>query len=112
MTTDRQRQANQRNAKKSTGPRSEGGKTRASRNSLRHGFAAQPTSTFKSEIDRLAEQILDKSDDTMMLASAREIADAELTITRVRRAKAVIIDRISTLKDRDSPSGTRRQSVE
>jgi hypothetical protein len=41
MTSEKQRQANQRNARKSTGPTTEEGKRRVSRNALRHGMCAE-----------------------------------------------------------------------
>jgi hypothetical protein len=41
MTSLRQIEANRRNAQKSTGPRSEDGKQRASRNAVRHGLTAE-----------------------------------------------------------------------
>ena len=43
MATERQIAANRRNALHSKGPRSIGGKKRASRNSLRHGFNSMGT---------------------------------------------------------------------
>ena len=39
MASNRQVAANQQNAKKSTGPKSEAGKKRSSRNALKHGLA-------------------------------------------------------------------------
>jgi hypothetical protein len=41
MTSLRQIESNRRNAQKSTGPRTEGGKQRASRNAVRHGLSAE-----------------------------------------------------------------------
>ena len=41
MATEKQVVANRRNAKRSTGPQSEGGRRRASGNSLKHGITAQ-----------------------------------------------------------------------
>jgi len=41
MTTAKQRAANRRNARKSTGPRTEAGKVASSRNALTHGLAAE-----------------------------------------------------------------------
>lgn len=39
MASNRQIEANRSNAKRSTGPKTAGGKTRSSRNALRHGLA-------------------------------------------------------------------------
>ena len=41
MTSDKQREANRRNAKCSAGPRSATGKGRSSQNALRHGLSAR-----------------------------------------------------------------------
>ena len=41
MTSVRQIEANRRNSEKSTGPRTEAGKQRSSRNALRHGLTAE-----------------------------------------------------------------------
>src|SRR3954470_13083339 len=41
MTSLKQIEANRRNAQKSTGPSSEAGKQRASRNAVRHGLTAE-----------------------------------------------------------------------
>jgi hypothetical protein len=39
MTTDRKRRANQRNAQRSTGPRTQAGKARSKQNAWKHGLA-------------------------------------------------------------------------
>src|SRR5262249_42653240 len=43
MATDRQLEANRRNAKRSTGPKTEKGKAMSSRNALKHGLTAKRT---------------------------------------------------------------------
>ena len=46
----KQRAANQRNAQKSTGPRTEDGKTRSSLNALRHGIYGRPSAIRRGEL--------------------------------------------------------------
>ena len=41
MTTEKKKESNRRNARKSTGPRSEAGKAVVSRNALRHGLLSR-----------------------------------------------------------------------
>ena len=41
MTTFRQIEANRRNAQLSTGPKTEGGKSKSRRNAIRHGLTAE-----------------------------------------------------------------------
>jgi hypothetical protein len=73
MATERQITANRRNARKSTGPCSGAGKTRASRNSYRHclsvGIAA--SAEFAKRVDTLADKIAGKGADATILALSR-----------------------------------------
>jgi hypothetical protein len=60
VTNERQRAANRANAAKSTGPRTEAGKAKASQNALRHGLATALRSApgAVEEIERLAQAIV------------------------------------------------------
>jgi hypothetical protein len=90
MTSDRRTAANRENAKKSTGPRSEDGKRRVSRNARRHGL------TQASAPERVLHHLSIILDDprlhTLPLsreghALAMSLADAEALLERVRAAE-------------------------
>jgi hypothetical protein len=93
MTSESQTTANRRNAKKSTGPRTHGGKTKASRNALRHGLGALgPGDTGLSEkTERLAKAIC-RQDRDLGYRQALTIAESFLDITRVRAARIRILE--------------------
>ena len=105
MASERQIAANRRNARKSTGPRSDAGKKRASHNAYRHGLTLTITSTaaFAKQLETLVRKIAGHSEDTIVLERAREIAQAELELARVRRAKVALIERASALGELDPP---------
>ena len=101
MATQKQIEANRRNARRSTGPRSASGKKRASRNAFSHGlsrpvFGAQ----FARAVEALASRILGdhgRANDQHALASARQIAEAEFELARVQRIKVALIERAHNL---------------
>ena len=98
MATDRQIAANRRNARKSTGPRSHGGKRRASRNGYQHGLCLGSGSVgaFVREVERLARKIAgDSAGNALMMERATAVAEAQLDVTRVRRAKVALLDRLA-----------------
>ena len=70
MASERQLAANRRNARKSTGPRSGAGKTRASRNAYRHGLTLSITSTaeYAKQLETLVRKI---AGDTTVVSSTR-----------------------------------------
>src|SRR5215813_3920351 len=113
MASERQIAANRRNARKSTGPRSGGGKKRASRNAYRHGLTLNITSTaaFAKQLDKLARKIAGNTDDAITLERARAIAQAELDLARVRRAKLALIERASAFGELDPPQLTVAQLI-
>ena len=113
MASERQIAANRRNARKSTGPRSGAGKKRASRNACRHGLTLSITSTaaFAKQLDKLVRKIAGDSEDAMVLERARAIAQADLELARVRRAKVALIERASAFGEFDPPQLTVAQMV-
>jgi hypothetical protein len=105
MATERQIAANRRNSRKSTGPRSGAGKKRAGRNAYRHGLTlgVGSTAAFEKELDNLVRNIAGDTEDAIMLERARAVAEAELDLARVRRAKVALIERASAFGELDPP---------
>jgi hypothetical protein len=102
MASQKQIEANRLNAGKSSGPRSASGKKRASRNASSHGLS-RPMFGAEHEraVEALAARILGdhgKAKDPRALASAREIAEAEFELARVRRIKVALIERAHSPK--------------
>jgi hypothetical protein len=105
VPSERQIAANRRNARKSTGPRSGAGRKRASRNAYRHGLTLSITSSaaLAKQLDKLVRKVAGDTDDPIILERAREIAQAELDLARVRRAKVALIERASAFGELDPP---------
>ena len=97
MATQKQIEANRRNARKSTGPRSASGKKRTSRNAFSHGLSRPMFgAAFTRAVEALTSPILDdlgKANDQHALASARQIAEAGFKDARVQRIKVALIER-------------------
>ncbi len=99
MATDKQIFANQLNAKKSTGPRTKAGKGRVSKNALKHGLAALAAD---EETDAIAEGLLADlcaGQDRSVIARerAREIAEIQSALIRIRAAKTELLQDASDI---------------
>jgi len=98
MTSDRKATSNRKNAQNSTGPRSELGRRHSRRNALRHGLAIAIGSdpSFSKDIETLATML--ESDGGGQIAGelARQLAEAELDLLRIRKLKAA---RLNTIAD-------------
>jgi hypothetical protein len=97
MASQRKAAANRQNSARSTGPRTAQGKTRVSRNALRHGLAAimVKDGAVSTEIDNLATEICGKDANPAIRPQALIIAEAELTLLRVRAFGVKIIEQIA-----------------
>ena len=79
MASERQIAANRENAKRSTGPRTEAGKLRSSRNAFKHGLSSPGLGPFSGLSGaRLSPDLTD-------------IALSQLELSRVRRARTGLI---------------------
>ena len=90
MPTNAQIKANRKNAKKSTGPRTEEGKTRSAKNALKHGLLARDTvmpgedpADFDSQLSALEADI--QPANSLEFELVRQIADAQWRMRRLTR---------------------------
>ena len=109
---DRRRRANQANAKLSTGPKSQAGKARSSRNAFRHGLnlSVWDNPALSSEAEALARQIAGSGASDQKMELARRIAAAQVDINRVRAMRINYFSKLPIDKD-FSPSTMHHKKV-
>ena len=95
MTSDRQQNANRRNAQRSTGPRTVSGKSRSRRNARRHGLTSARTQDLDEEtqLAQLAAAIAGEDPSGARYRYAQVIAETFLDALRVRRVRRLLIER-------------------
>jgi hypothetical protein len=104
MATKRQIAANRRNARKSTGPKSASGKRQSSENAYRHGLSLRISGAeFEKQAEILAREIAGETKNAMKLRYARDAAEAELELQRVRQLKAAMQELIQASGDINAP---------
>ena len=93
MATEKQIQANRNNAKKSTGPRTEQGKSRASQNALKHGLLArdavlpgEDSADYEAQIAALEADI--QPEGALEQELVRQLADAQWRMRRLARIES------------------------
>jgi hypothetical protein len=91
MTSQARIDANRRNARRSTGPRTAAGKARASRNAWQHGLSIPVLEEASVEAERLAHTIAGMAGDRARLEHARRFAQAELDLLRVRAVRSALM---------------------
>jgi hypothetical protein len=96
MTSERKIAANRNNAKVSTGPRSEGGRAVSRLNALRHGLAVSVgnKSAFGGDVEDLAKVLSSASGLQSVSGVAREAAEAQLDLSRIRKIRACLFETI------------------
>ena len=96
MATQSQIEANRNNAKNSTGPRTQAGKQRSSRNALKHGLRAEQ-SVIPGEDAADYDNLFTEFDDTFHPNTAyeralvRQMADAEWRLQRISRLETAFL---------------------
>jgi hypothetical protein len=96
MASQRQIEANRRNAQRSTGPKTRRGKQRSSRNAVKHGLnisiVRDPGAT--AEIERLAARICPSGGEDDSFHRAHKIAEKQAELRRVRRIRGELIEKL------------------
>lgn len=110
MSSGRQVAANRANAQKSTGPRTAAGKARASGNARRHGLTAAPEWQAVARWYRIILDDPGAAPDPLDLDSfrraARDLAEAEAQLERVRRAEE------DYFRDPEGPPGEAEEEMQ
>jgi hypothetical protein len=93
MTSERKIRANRANARASTGPKTGQGRARSARNALRHGLSLPVFSdrALSEEVEALAREIAGPDANTEIQELARQIAEAQIDLRRVRHARHQIL---------------------
>lgn len=96
-TSDKQIAANRRNAERSTGPKSDLGKLRSSKNAIKHGIYSQTTVLFNEEQEEYDEHLQDfiarfEPQDRVELRLVQRMADCEWRLARARYIETATID--------------------
>jgi hypothetical protein len=89
MSTSRQIEANRDNARSSTGPRTERGRARASRNARRRGLSVSVVSDprLSEWVEELARHLVGETASPAVLEVARRFAEAQIDLDRIRKAR-------------------------
>ena len=93
LTSDRQRRANQANAKASSGPKTRAGKERAAQNALRHGLSIPVSSdpALSPQAEAIASRIAGPDAKAEALEQARRIGEAQVDLNRVRARRMALV---------------------
>ena len=96
MTTNARMKANRKNAKKSTGPRTEDGKARVAKNALKHGLLARDTvlpgedpADFDRQLSALEADL--QPANSLEFELVRQIADSQWRMRRLTRLETGFI---------------------
>jgi hypothetical protein len=89
VSSERKIKANCENARASTGPKTAHGRARSARNAFRHGLSLPVYSNpaLSEEVETLAREIAGADANAETQALARQVAEAQIDLRRVRYAR-------------------------
>jgi hypothetical protein len=95
LTSERKRSANRTNCRASTGPKSVHGRANSARNALRHGLSAPRKfdAAALEDIEALTREFSKATSNTEIDDLARRVAEAQIDLARVRRARHQFLSR-------------------
>jgi hypothetical protein len=104
VTSDKQIEANRRNARKSTGPRTQGGKDRVSNNAVKHGLLSQDVLVFgedRAALRELSERLQEELEPVGELEDmlVDRIVAAYWRLRRVGQVEADIFTSLSSVSN-------------
>jgi hypothetical protein len=104
MTSTRKMESNKRNASRSTGPRTPGGKLSSRDNARRHGLAARrgEDRDEREGIERLTAILAEGSDNFSQVERAKIVAECHFDLRRIRTARLDLFLRIKNLENAGS----------
>jgi hypothetical protein len=108
MTSSAKITSNRVHAQASTGPNSKAGRRRAARNALRHGLSISidHDPSVSEEVDKLAHDIAGPDATNKVQELARRVAQTQIDLHRVRRARHQFLSRALNGPDRHKLKAT------
>jgi hypothetical protein len=112
LTSERKIKANRANACASTGPKTAQGRARTARNAFRHALSLPVCSNpaLSEEVETLARRIAGPDADAVSLEFARQIAEAQIDLRRVRAARHQLLSNTMSDQNYDSHANVRRKA--
>jgi hypothetical protein len=113
MTGNRKIRANRKNARASTGPKTAQGRSRSARNAFRHGLSLPVYSdpALCEEVNALAREIAGSDTDAEIQELARQVAEAQIDLRRVRYARHQVLSDALSFPYYESRADTRTKAA-
>ena len=108
MTSPERQSANRRNARRSTGPRTPGGKARSAQNALQHGLARPVDPTTEPLFRPLVQALAGPDPDLAVVRSAETVALAEMDLRRILARETALL----SVAERGPPTHASRSAGE
>jgi hypothetical protein len=111
LTSERKVRANRANAQASTGPKTTHGRFHAARNARRHGLNVPICSdpVWSEQAQALAREIVGTDANREIQELARRVAEAQIDVFRVRRARHHLLASALYDPDYESPAAQRKK---